>query len=145
MDRALSVDLRERVGQHQPGAPISPLSSRRDQPRCFYGYVTKVLVPELAPGDIAIMDNLSSHEARPSATPSRPPTLSGCACCLTARTLTRSKGLSQNPTRNRAKLRSATFMTSGARSATSSTFTLPRNAPNTSQHTGMMQSDRKPL
>ncbi|MBB6229507.1 transposase [Polymorphobacter multimanifer] len=28
----------------------------------FTAYVTQVLVPELSPGDIVIMDNLSSHK-----------------------------------------------------------------------------------
>lgn len=28
----------------------------------FEAYVTKVLVPELRPGDVVIMDNLSSHK-----------------------------------------------------------------------------------
>jgi transposase len=30
--------------------------------RCFETYVEKVLVPELRPGDVVIMDNLSSHK-----------------------------------------------------------------------------------
>jgi transposase len=29
---------------------------------CFEAYVTSVLVPELKPGDVVVMDNLSSHK-----------------------------------------------------------------------------------
>lgn len=29
----------------------------------FHAYVGQVLVPELEPGDVVIMDNLSSHKA----------------------------------------------------------------------------------
>src|SRR5688572_11870243 len=48
----------------------------------FEAYVEKVLVPELRPGDVVILDNLSSHKAgtkaeaaspsSPTTTPSRP-------------------------------------------------------------------------
>ncbi len=29
---------------------------------CFEAYVAQILVPELSPGDVVIMDNLSSHK-----------------------------------------------------------------------------------
>ena len=38
----------------------------------FQAYVDQVLVLELRPGDIVVMDNLGSHRARASGSPSRP-------------------------------------------------------------------------
>ncbi len=44
----------------------------------FETYVAKVLIPELRPGDLLIMDNLSSHKGRRVRERSRPPA-SSCA------------------------------------------------------------------
>jgi transposase len=37
-------------------------AGRADERRCFLAYVEQVLVPTLSPGDIVVMDNLSSHK-----------------------------------------------------------------------------------
>jgi transposase len=51
-------DLRRRSShQRQPFVLDGPINRN-----AFEAYVAKVLVPELKPGDIVVMDNLSSHK-----------------------------------------------------------------------------------
>src|SRR5215470_18950512 len=52
MAQALSLDLRKRVVD-----AVGPMDGD-----AFRAYVTKVLVPELTPGDVVIMDNLPAHK-----------------------------------------------------------------------------------
>ena len=54
---------------HDAGRRPAPVRDRRavrarraDQPDAFLAYVDQVLVPELSPGDIVVMDNLGSHK-----------------------------------------------------------------------------------
>lgn len=114
----------------------------------FVAYVRQVLVPELSPGDIVIMDNLSSHKA--SATRDAieaagakllflPPSLP------TVPTSTRSSRRSPSSRRTYARPPSAPSTACGTPSAASSTFTRHRNAPTTSPTPDTMQTDRKTL
>ena len=57
----------------------------------FETYVERVLVPELRPGDIVIMDNLSSHKGKGSATGSKQPAPNSFSCRPTAPISTRSR------------------------------------------------------
>ncbi len=47
-----------RTGMVAPWVLDAPMNAD-----AFLAYVTRVLVPELGPGDVVIMDNLSSHKA----------------------------------------------------------------------------------
>ena len=51
---------RLRLGQHLYGRTDD--AGRADQRRLFWAYVRRVLIPMLRPGDVVIMDNLSSHK-----------------------------------------------------------------------------------
>ena len=63
----------------------------------FKAYVEQVLVPELDPGDIVVMDNLPAHKvAGASARPSKPPAQPCCICRPTVPTATRSRWPSPN-------------------------------------------------
>lgn len=54
----------------------------------FEAYVTQVLVPELRPADVVIMDNLSSHKRAASRRGSRRPVRPCASSRHTARTST---------------------------------------------------------
>ena len=49
---------------------------------CFMAYVEQCLIPNLAPGDIVVMDNLGSLSAMPCAPRSAPPAPSSSSCRL---------------------------------------------------------------
>ena len=67
----------------------------------FKAYVEQVLVPELDPGDIVVMDNLPAHKvAGASARPSKPPAQPCCICRPTVPTATRSRWPSPNSRRS---------------------------------------------
>ncbi len=108
-------------------------------------YVTQVLVPELQPGDVVIMDNLSSHK-RASARelievagatlrflPPYSPNLNPIE-----KVFSKLKAMLR-------KIGERTAMTSGTSSAGSSISHSLANAPTTSDRVDMNQTDRKPL
>ena len=87
----------------------------------FETYVEKVLVPELRPGDIVVMDNLSSHKG-PRVRQMIEAAGARCATCRpTAPTSTRSKTPSPSSRRSCAKPPSAPSTAFGPPSAGSST------------------------
>ena len=111
----------------------------------FEAYVTEVLVPELRPGDIVIMDNLSSHKR---AAVKEKIAAAGATCTSfrpTARTSIRSKRRSPGSKPCCARLESAPSAASGTSSAGSSTSSSQMSAPITSNLVDMNQSDRKTL
>lgn len=111
----------------------------------FEAYVRQVLVPELRPGDIVIMDNLSSHKRAsvfamiegagaslrflppysPDFNPIEKPSLASRLCS--------------------GRSASAPYPASGAPSAYSSISSAPTSAPTTSAHADMTQTDQNPL
>ena len=111
----------------------------------FTTYVTRVLVPELAPGDVVIMDNLSSHKA-----PAVRAAIEAAGAELMflppyspdfnpiEMAFSKLKPTSEKPP-------SAPSTASGTPSAASSTSTHHRSAPTTSPQPGTMQRDEKPL
>jgi transposase len=111
----------------------------------FEAYVTSVLVPELKPGDIVVMDNLSSHkrvairekiEAAGATLRFLPPYSPDF------------NPIEKRSARFKAMLRKAGERTvSGlwTSSANSSISSNQMNAPTTSDHADMTQNDRKPL
>jgi len=111
----------------------------------FETYVAKVLVPELRPGDVVVMDNLSSHKG-----PRVREMIEAAGAelhCLPP------YGPDFNPIESafsklKALLRRAverTPLAFGAPSVASSTSSRQPNAPTTSRPQGMMQPDRIPL
>jgi len=111
----------------------------------FTAYVTQVLVPELSPGDIVVMDNLSSHkglEIREAIEAAGAELLFLPPYSPDFNPIERR---SQNSKPICAKPPSGLSTACGMLSAISPTSTPPRNAPITSKHVGTMQLDRKPL
>jgi hypothetical protein len=119
----------------------------------FVAYVRQVLVPVLSPGDIVIMDNLSSHKA-PAARDAieaagarllflPPPAFAGAGS--TAPTSTRSSRRSPSSRHTCARPPSALSTACGRPSAASSTCTRHRSVPTTSPTPDTMQTDRKPI
>ena len=111
----------------------------------FVAYVRQVLVPDLSPGDIVIMDNLSSHKV-----PAAREAIEAAGATLLflppySPTSTRSsrRSPSLKPTCERPP--SAPSTASGVRSAVSSTSTRHRNAPSPSPTQATMQTDGNPL
>jgi len=111
----------------------------------FTTYVTRVLVLELSPGNVVIMDNLSSHKA---------PAVRAAIEAAGARFLFLPPYSPDfNPiemafSKLKAHLRKEaerTIMASGMPSGVSSTSTRPRNARTTLQPLVTMQADQKPL
>lgn len=92
----------------------------------FEAYVAPVLVPELQPGDVVIMDNLSSHK---SGTGLKRPAPYCASFRPTARTSIRSRKPSLVSRPCSGKLASAGSAAGGASSANSSTSSSPPNAP----------------
>jgi len=119
----------------------------------FTTYVTRVLVPELSPGNVVIMDNLSSHKApavraaieaagaRLLFLPPYSPDFNPIEMAFSKALLSLSKGLR----RICEKRPSGPSTASGMPSAVSSTSTHPRNARTISQPLVTMQTDQKPL
>ena len=111
----------------------------------FEAYVGQVLVPELKPGDIVIMDNLSSHKRA-----SVPAMIEDAGASLRflppyspdfnpiEKAFHASRPCSGKP----ASAPSPAFETLSASSSTSSSLT---NAPNTSAHAVTTLTHRKPL
>ena len=62
---AYSMDLRERVlADSDAGMPTKQVAEKYGVNRpAFEAFVEQVLVPTLRPGDIVVMDNLSSHKS----------------------------------------------------------------------------------
>jgi len=109
----------------------------------FLAYVTRVLVPELGPDDVVVMDNLSSHKAPPV----RAAIESAGATLLFLPAYSPDfNPIEQAFSKLKTHLRKAAERTaSGTPSAESSTSTRPRNAPTTLPPAATMQTDRKPL
>jgi hypothetical protein len=115
----------------------------------FTPYVTRVLVPELSPGNVVILNNLSSHKAPAvraaiEAAGARllfllPPAFAGAGS--TARTSTLSRWPSPSLRRICEKQPSGPSMTSGMPSAVSSTYIRPRNAQTIPQPLVTMQPE----
>ena len=111
----------------------------------FETYVAKVLVPELSPGDVVIMDNLSSHKG-----PQVRATIEAAAANLlylgpTAPRSTPSRTPSPSSRRSSARPSPAPFPASGPPSAASSRPSHQQNAPTTLPQSAMMQHEGKPL
>jgi transposase len=108
----------------------------------FVAYVRQVLVPELLPDDIVIMDNLSSHKA---------PAARDAIEAASARLLFLPpyspdfNPIEQAFSKLKAHLRKAAERTIHGPSAASSTSTHHRNAPTTSPTPATIQTDRKTL
>ena len=111
----------------------------------FQAYVEQVLVPELRPGDIVIMDNLGSHKGPGVRAASRPQARTFSTSRPTAPTSTRSRTPSPNSRPCCATPQSAPSTDSGAPSAASSTPSLQPSAPTTSPPQDTTQTDRKTL
>jgi hypothetical protein len=110
----------------------------------FLAYVDQVLAPELRPGDVVIMDNLSSHKGADVHA-------LGQACSIGLKFGLcggRSQG-SRTPRRSAegapAKATERTIRGLGTPSAVSSTCIRPPRAPTTSPIAATMQTDQKPL
>ncbi|MDR6146501.1 hypothetical protein QE363_002294 [Sphingomonas sp. SORGH_AS870] len=119
----------------------------------FVAYIHQVLVPGLSPGDIVIMDNLSSHKA-PAARDAieaagakllflPPPASAGAGS--TAPISTRSSRHSPSSRHTCERPPSALPTACGTPSAASSACTRHRSVPTTSPKPDTMQTDRKPL
>ena len=111
----------------------------------FTQYIRQYLAPVLRPGDVVILDNLSSHkgaeaavlvEARGARLLFLPPTRP---------TSIRSRWPSTNSSICSVKPASEPAMAFGAESAASSTTSHPRNAATTSDTPDMLQRDHKRL
>ena len=111
----------------------------------FQAYVEQVLVPELSPGDIVVMDNLSSHKG---------PAVCQAIAATGARLLYLPPYSPDfNPIENafaklKALLRKAAdppSMASGTPSATSSTSSRPANVPTTSPQLDTSRIKTNPL
>jgi hypothetical protein len=105
-------------------------------------YVEKVLIPELRPGDIVVMDNLSSHKG-----PRVAEMIEAAGARLlylppTARTSIQSKTPSPSSRPSFERRPSAPSMVCGPQSVTSSIPSRRKNAPITSPPPDMMQRDR---
>ena len=112
----------------------------------FEAYVAQVLIPELRPGDVVIMDNLSSHkrasvrekiEAVGAALRFLPPYSPDFNPIEKAR--------SRGSKPCSARQANAPSLASGTSSECSSTSPSPTNAPTTSARAAMIQHDRKTL
>jgi transposase len=111
----------------------------------FEAYVAQVLVPELRPGDVVIMDNLSSHK--------RPAVRDRIEAAGATLRFLPPYSPDFNPiekafSRLKAMLEKQANEPSaacGTSSASSSTSSGPPNAPTTSVHADMIQTDRKSL
>lgn len=117
----------------------------------FETYVERVLVPELKPGDIVIMDNLSSHkrprvremiEAAGANLLFLPPYSPDPRVKPEGKLSTRSRTPSQNSRLICERQPSALSTASGTLSVASSTCSLPQNAATTSTPQDTMQNDR---
>jgi hypothetical protein len=111
----------------------------------FEAYVERVLVPELRPGDIVVMDNLSSHKG-----PKVRALIEAAGAELlflrpTAPTSIRSRTHSPSSRRSCARPPNAPSPASGARSDASSISSTRSNAPTTSLLPVTIQTDGIPL
>lgn len=112
----------------------------------FELYVEKILVPELHPGDVVVMDNLSSHKG-----PAVREMIRAAGARLlylppsTAPTSIRSRKPSPSSRLRSARPPSAPSTGCGIPSACSSTPSRPLNAPTTSPPAATMQTDGIPL
>ena len=111
----------------------------------FETYVEKVLTPELRPGDVVIMDNLSSHKGPRVREMIKAAGATLSSCRHTRLTSTRSRTPSQSSRPICARPQSAPSTGSGPLSAASSTASPPLNAKTTSMQPDTMQRDRIPL
>jgi hypothetical protein len=110
----------------------------------FLAYVDQVLAPELRPGDVVIMDNLSSHKEADVHALGQ-----ACSIRVEVRTVRREEamGRARRVDQLQAHLRKppSASTASGTPSAVSSTCIRPPRAPATSPIAATMQTDRKPL
>jgi transposase len=112
----------------------------------FHAYVEQVLVPELNPGDVVVMDNLSSHKA-----PAVREMIEAAGASLlyippySPHFNPIEQAFSKLKAHLRKNHRAHLRMASGTPSDPSSTSTRPLRAPTTSPTLATMQIDRKPL
>ena len=111
----------------------------------YTAYATQVLVPELSPGDIVIMDNLSSHKGQAIRDVIE---AAGADLLFLPPDSPDFNPIEKAFSKLKAHLRkppSAQSTACGTQSDASSISTRPRNAPITSQPADTMQHDRKML
>jgi len=111
----------------------------------FTQYVRQYLVPELNPGDVVILDNLSSHKGAEAAA-----LVEACGATLLflppySPISTRSRWSSPSSKTCCEKQASAPATDCGTASAPFSTTSRRTNAQTTSGTPGMLRCDRKPL
>lgn len=106
----------------------------------FETYVETQLAPTLNPGDVVILDNLSSHKSEKAKAILRHAVHGSSSPRLTALISTRSKWPSRNSKRICAAPVPEPSTLSGRQSATSATYTLLKNAPISSK-----QQDMRPI
>jgi len=111
----------------------------------FEAYLTQVLIPELRPGDVVIMDNLSSHKR--ASVRDRIESVGATLRFLppTAPTSTQSKRRSRGSRQCSERRANAPSPDCGTSSECSSTSSSRTNAPTTSARAAMIQHDRKTL
>jgi transposase len=129
-----------RTGMVAPSVLDGPMNGD-----AFTTDVIRVLVPELALGDVVITDNLSSPRHRPYPPRSKRQPPSSCSVRRTVPTSNRSRWSSPSLRHTSAKPPSAISTASGTPSAALSTSTYHRRVPATSPQPGAMQRDAKPL
>ena len=93
-------------------------STGRSTSRRFEAYVDQVLVPELKPGDVVVMDNLSAHKGQASVDRAASAALGFCIFRPTVPTSIRSRTPSPNSRPSCARPLSEQFQTSGKPSPT---------------------------
>jgi len=104
----------------------------------FLAYVHQVLVPTLKPGDIVVMDNLSSHKVAGVREAIEAAAEHSCATCRPTRPISiPSSNSSPSSRRFCARLRLVASKRSGPQSATSSSNSTQANAQTTSTTPGM--------
>ena len=111
----------------------------------FEAYVDKVLVPELHPGDVVVMDNLSSHKGPRVRTMIEAAGASLLYLPPYSPDFNPIENASPSSRRSCARRPSAPSRASGPPSAASSTPSRQTNAPTTSPQRDTMQPERKPL
>ena len=104
----------------------------------FLAYVAKVLVPALRPGDIVVLDNLSSHKGPRVREMIEAIGAKLLYCRPTAPTSIRSRWLFPSSKRCSARRQSEPSTTSGTPSAASSTSSNPMNASSDSNAAGLL-------
>jgi hypothetical protein len=107
----------------------------------FETWVEQGLVPELRPGDIVILDNLSSHKGSRARALIEAAGASLLFLRPTAPTSIRSRTLSQSSRRSSERPPNAQSMASGTPSAAPSTLSPSPSAPTTSAPADMIQTD----